>query len=134
VSVVCIRRNAVGVLLVLSTCGQGVGDRARPHADAAVLLLHRVLIVRLHEVGKTANAAGIQHLLAILRVLALHIQHLMLLFLLEFVVEGLELVRLRRVASLVATVLLVLRTVALVAREDVVDVLAEGHLRAKPVH
>lgn len=56
--------------------------------------------------------------------LVLHVQHLVLLFLLKFVVKGLELVRLRRVATLVATVLLIVRTVALVASEHIVDVLA----------
>lgn len=54
------------------------------------MLVHHVLVVRLHEVGDATSASAVEHLLAILAVLGHHVVMLLLL-LFQFVVEGLEL-------------------------------------------
>ena len=90
-------------------------DRELHHNGLVVL--HHLLIVRLHEVGDAAAAPSIEHLLAVLALLAHHLV-MLLLFLLQFVVEGLELRGLVRRAR----------------REDRVDVLPEGDLGTEPVH
>ena len=87
-------------------------------AVAMVVVVHHLLVVvALHEVRDAATGAWVEHLLAVLALLAHHLV-VRLLLLLEFVVEGLELGALARLAR----------------REDGVNVLSEADLRAETIH
>ena len=89
---------------------------ARLHELPSAVLVHHILVVRLHEIGYAATRSRIQHLLAVLAVLSHHL--VMLLLLLELVVEGLEL------GALVVGP----------RREHSVYVLTQGHLWTESVH
>lgn len=78
---------------------------------------HLLMVVRLHEVGDAAPTSSVEHLLAVLALLAHHLLMLLLL-LFQLVVESVELGALIRRAC----------------GEDRVDILAEGDLRAETVH
>ena len=80
----------------------------RGRVSMVILMHHLLVIVALHEVRDSASRSRIEHLLAVLTLLAHHLM-VLLLFLLEFVVESLEL------GALIG------RT----RRENCVDVLAE---------
>ena len=82
-----------------------------------ILMHHLLMVVALHEVRNSTARSWVEHLLAVLTLLAHHLMMLLLL-LLELVVKGLELGALIR------------RT----RRKDCVDVLSEGDLRTEPIY
>lgn len=81
------------------------------------ILVHNLLVVRLHEVRDATAPAWVQHRLAVLALLTHHLVVLQLL-LLQLVVECLELGTL----------------VGRAGGKDSVDILAEGDLRAETIH
>ena len=85
--------------------------------SVVILMHHLLVVVALHEVRNSSARSWVEHLLTVLTLLAHHLMMLLLL-LLELVVEGLELGAL----------------VGRARREDCVDVLPEGDLRAESVH
>ena len=105
-------------------------------ASIAVTRIILLLLVRLHKIGESTTTSLVQHLLTVLRILTHHLVLLLVVFLLlKFVVEGLELMVLRRVRVTMSRVCMrAMTTVALWASKHIIDVLTQTDFRTESIH
>ena len=118
----CFTWNAIPILSILILHRDGLGcltGKLASH-ELVLMLLLRMLVIALHEVGQATTTSGIQHLLAVLRCASHHLIMVLLLF--QFVVESLELLALVGVSK------------AVVWSENCVDVLAKWDFGTEPIH